>query len=160
MAERRLIDAVAAIAREAGDIAFAKFGTDYKRWEKAPGNPVCAVDLVVDGMLRDRAWMQAAIAFQQKDAGAVAKLPLPQALAAISRGAGIDRIVAAQGLPAARVPVCLADQKEQDRLGAMAKEAWETRHIPGTPAFLINGALAEGVTSWATMDAKIKDALK
>ena len=29
-------------------------GTDFKRWEKAPGNPVCEVDLAVDAMLRER----------------------------------------------------------------------------------------------------------
>ncbi|MCD2315026.1 3'(2'),5'-bisphosphate nucleotidase CysQ [Sphingomonas sp. IC-11] len=32
----------------------ARFRTDFARWEKVPGNPVCEVDLAVDRMLRER----------------------------------------------------------------------------------------------------------
>lgn len=49
-----LADAVAAVAAEAGAYALAKWRTDFERWEKAPGNPVCEVDLDVDAMIRDR----------------------------------------------------------------------------------------------------------
>jgi myo-inositol-1(or 4)-monophosphatase len=45
---------VAAIAADAGRLAMALWQTDFQRWEKSPGNPVCAVDLEVDGMLRER----------------------------------------------------------------------------------------------------------
>lgn len=49
-----LADAVAAITADAGRVALARFGTDYKRWEKSPGNPVCEVDLELDALLRAR----------------------------------------------------------------------------------------------------------
>lgn len=49
-----LADAVAAIAREAAQMAHARWHTDFARWEKAPGNPVCEVDLDVDRMLKAR----------------------------------------------------------------------------------------------------------
>ena len=49
-----LADAMAAIAREAGDYAMQRWRTDFQRWEKAPGNPVCQVDLDVDALLRER----------------------------------------------------------------------------------------------------------
>ena len=45
---------VAAIAEEAGRIAADRCGTDYKSWEKMPGQPVCDVDLAVDAFLRER----------------------------------------------------------------------------------------------------------
>lgn len=45
---------IAAIAADAGRLAMARWHTDFARWEKAPGNPVCAVDLEVDAMLRRR----------------------------------------------------------------------------------------------------------
>ncbi|WP_294331234.1 3'(2'),5'-bisphosphate nucleotidase CysQ [uncultured Sphingomonas sp.] len=45
---------IAAIAAEAGRHAMARWQSDFARWEKAPGNPVCAVDLEVDALLRDR----------------------------------------------------------------------------------------------------------
>jgi myo-inositol-1(or 4)-monophosphatase len=49
-----VLEAVSAIVREAGAIAAQRCGTDYKSWEKAPGNPVCEVDLEVDAFLRER----------------------------------------------------------------------------------------------------------
>ncbi len=45
---------VNAIATEAAALAMARFGTDVKRWEKAPGHPVCEVDIAVDALLRER----------------------------------------------------------------------------------------------------------
>lgn len=35
-------------------MAFARWRTDFARWEKTPGSPVCEVDLDVDRMLRAR----------------------------------------------------------------------------------------------------------
>ncbi|MBO9621450.1 MAG: 3'(2'),5'-bisphosphate nucleotidase CysQ [Sphingomonas sp.] len=49
-----LAEEVAAIAADAGRLAMELWETDFRRWEKAPGNPVCAVDLELDGMLRQR----------------------------------------------------------------------------------------------------------
>ncbi len=49
-----LIDDIAAIAAEAGQYAFGLWRTDFKRWEKSPGNPVCEVDLSVNTLLRER----------------------------------------------------------------------------------------------------------
>lgn len=47
-----LAEEVARIAADAGRRAMALWQTDFRRWEKAPGNPVCAVDLEIDDMLR------------------------------------------------------------------------------------------------------------
>jgi myo-inositol-1(or 4)-monophosphatase len=49
-----LLEAVAGIAREAGQMALARWRTDFRRWEKEAGSPVCEVDLDVDRMLRAR----------------------------------------------------------------------------------------------------------
>ena len=49
-----LADAVAAIAAEAGALALGRWKTDFRRWEKTPGSPVCEVDLEVDALLRRR----------------------------------------------------------------------------------------------------------
>ena len=50
----QLAEAVAAIAAEAAAMALARWRTDFRRWEKQPGSPVCEVDLDVDRMLRAR----------------------------------------------------------------------------------------------------------
>ena len=49
-----LIDAVAAVAAEAGKLAMARWGDDFGRWEKSPGNPVSDIDLEVDALIRTR----------------------------------------------------------------------------------------------------------
>ncbi|GGO92316.1 3'(2'),5'-bisphosphate nucleotidase CysQ [Stakelama pacifica] len=46
--------AIREIAAEAGALALSRWRTDFDRWEKSPGNPVCEVDLQVDALLRDR----------------------------------------------------------------------------------------------------------
>ena len=49
-----MLEQLASIAEEAGRIAAGRCGTDYKRWEKVPGHPVCEIDLEVDAFLRER----------------------------------------------------------------------------------------------------------
>jgi myo-inositol-1(or 4)-monophosphatase len=49
-----LADAVAAATAEAGQLALDRWNTDFRRWEKGPGQPVCEVDLAVDEFLRRR----------------------------------------------------------------------------------------------------------
>ncbi|RYY41533.1 MAG: 3'(2'),5'-bisphosphate nucleotidase CysQ, partial [Sphingomonadales bacterium] len=49
-----LASRIADIAAEAGRLAIDRWQTDFKRWEKVPGSPVCDVDLEVDALLRQR----------------------------------------------------------------------------------------------------------
>lgn len=49
-----MLEDVAEIVAAAGRIAAARFGTDFRSWEKVPGQPVCDVDLEVDAYLRDQ----------------------------------------------------------------------------------------------------------
>lgn len=49
-----LLDAVSAIAVEAGRLAYSRQQGDFRRWEKEPGHPVCDVDLELDALLRER----------------------------------------------------------------------------------------------------------
>ena len=47
-----MLEQLARITEEAGRIAASRCGTDYKRWEKVPGHPVCDIDLEVDAFLK------------------------------------------------------------------------------------------------------------
>ena len=49
-----MLEDVSAIVREAGRIATARCNGAFRRWEKAPGQPVCDVDMEVDAFLRER----------------------------------------------------------------------------------------------------------
>jgi myo-inositol-1(or 4)-monophosphatase len=48
-----VLEEVARITQEAGLIAAGRCGTDYRRWEKKPGEIVCEIDLAVDAYLRE-----------------------------------------------------------------------------------------------------------
>jgi myo-inositol-1(or 4)-monophosphatase len=49
-----VLDAVSAVVREAGAIAADRRGTDFRRWQKSSGSPVCDIDLEIDSFLRER----------------------------------------------------------------------------------------------------------
>lgn len=49
-----LLEAVSAIARDAGRLAMNHWRGAFEQWEKSPGNPVSEVDLAVDAMLHIR----------------------------------------------------------------------------------------------------------
>jgi myo-inositol-1(or 4)-monophosphatase len=49
-----VLEDIAEIAAEAGRIALGRCHTDYQRWEKEPGHPVCEIDLMVDNFLREQ----------------------------------------------------------------------------------------------------------
>jgi myo-inositol-1(or 4)-monophosphatase len=49
-----VLEEVSRIAAEAGRIAASRCGGAFERWEKAPGNPVCDIDLEVDAFLREK----------------------------------------------------------------------------------------------------------
>ncbi|MBA2936577.1 3'(2'),5'-bisphosphate nucleotidase CysQ [Sphingomonas sp. CGMCC 1.13654] len=48
------LDAVAAMAAEAGALALGRAKDGFRRWEKAGGEPVCEIDLAVDTFLKAR----------------------------------------------------------------------------------------------------------
>ena len=49
-----MLEPLSAIVREAGAIALGRRGSDFGRWQKESGSPVCDVDLEVDSFLRER----------------------------------------------------------------------------------------------------------
>ena len=48
-----MLEEVSRITAEAGRIAERRSTSDYRRWEKVPGHPVCDIDLEVDAFLRE-----------------------------------------------------------------------------------------------------------
>jgi protein-disulfide isomerase len=104
-------------------------------------------------------WTAKAQGFAASDGERVAKLSMNDGLKAIARGLGFDVMLTARRIKPAQMDVCLSDAKVQQIVGNMAKEAWEVRKIPGTPAFLINGQGTITTISWAGMEPQLKTAL-
>lgn len=49
-----LLEAVSAAARDAGQVAMARWRGEFASWDKVPGEVVCELDLELDAMLRHR----------------------------------------------------------------------------------------------------------
>ena len=54
MPDASFVEAITAAAAEAGKLALDRWETDFRRWEKTPGSPVCEIDLAVDELLKQR----------------------------------------------------------------------------------------------------------
>lgn len=98
-------------------------------------------------------WFEAGGSYIEANRDALGKAPELRQLQMIAKGAGLGKIV---GLIEPQVDACLADPNGKKPVLAMTAEAWDQRHIPGTPYFLINGAAVEGATSWAALEPRLK----
>ena len=49
-----LLEAVSAVARDAGQVAMARWRGEFAHWDKVPGEVVCELDLELDALLRER----------------------------------------------------------------------------------------------------------
>jgi protein-disulfide isomerase len=73
--------------------------------------------------------------------------------------AGLKTFAAQRGVPRAKADQCLANEADANQLVQMNTDAISNYSIPGTPAFLINGSLADQTATWETLEPKIKEAL-
>lgn len=105
-------------------------------------------------------WFPAAIDFDNGAGANIAGLPDAEKPVALAKGAGLDALAARYGVPIDRQRACLNDQAQMDVVSKMSDEAWRERKIPGTPYVLINDVPAEHVADWATLQARIGEALK
>jgi protein-disulfide isomerase len=91
---------------------------------------------------------------------ALTQQPPAQQFQGFASLAGLQQWSAQRGIPSARQQQCLTNQAEIDRLVQMSTDAVSQHNIPGTPAFLINGQLAENASDWGTLEPKIREALQ
>ena len=87
-----------------------------------------------------------------------ANSPTDKVLVGVAQGSGLMALMAARGVTPAAARACLTSKAEQDVVMAMAKEAWETRKISGTPALLIND-VDGGPPAWEAVELKLRAAV-
>lgn len=75
-------------------------------------------------------------------------------LADIAEATGLAAFFEKRGLTPERQRACLADTRAVTALGAMARDAWETRKIGGTPAFVLDGRLLDA-HGWAELQPQL-----
>lgn len=98
-------------------------------------------------------WFGQGVRYAQANQAALEKAPGPERVRMLAKAAGLGALV---GLNDGQVNACLANQAQQKPVMAMTQEAWQTRKIPGTPYFLVNGAGVENVTSWTALEPRLK----
>ena len=103
-------------------------------------------------------WIEKVQAADPAQLQAPQSAPPAQQFSTIPDLAGLKTFAAQRGLPRTKADQCLANQGEVDQLVQMISDA-AAYNIPGTPAFLINNALVEQTSNWATLEPKIKEAL-
>lgn len=90
---------------------------------------------------------------------ALETMPPAQRFSAIADLAGLKQYAAMRGVPSAKSEQCLANQAEVNQLVQMNTDASTNYNIPGTPSFLINGALVPETSTWDKLEPAIKEAL-
>lgn len=71
---------------------------------------------------------------------------------------GLIDYMARHGLPAARTRACLSSKAGFDLLAKRADDAVRLYQVRGTPTFVINGKVADGVGDWAALEPALKAA--
>ena len=74
--------------------------------------------------------------------------------------AGVAATLAKQGITPAALDRCLASKPIEDALEKTSNDAWNVRHISGTPGFMINDIIQSDIYGWAKLEPAIQAALK
>jgi protein-disulfide isomerase len=91
------------------------------------------------------------------DPAPTAKDPIA-GMKALSRASGLTALMAKRGVAPAALDACYASKAAQAPVLAMTNDAWNTRKIPGTPAFFLNGKAIE-TNEWVGIEPLVRAAL-
>ena len=94
------------------------------------------------------------------DQVALSKLPADQAIARMAELGGLADYVKLRGIPRAKFDQCLADPAQLKAVNDLRNQAVNELKLTGTPSFIINGTVQEGVFSWADLETKLQAALR
>ena len=86
---------------------------------------------------------------QRQEIGALSP---QQGFARIAAISGLEEIAGRHGIGPAEMQACLADLSRAETLIQMKAAGERDHHVHGTPSFLVNGRLAEGVHDWAALE--------
>ena len=104
-------------------------------------------------------WIGKLQTVDQAQMQALQAMPPGQQFSTIADMAGLKTFAAQRGVPRAKADQCLANEADANQLVQMNSDAVSTYSIPGTPAFLINGTLADQTATWEALEPKLKEAL-
>lgn len=84
------------------------------------------------------------------------KLPPEHRFTALAKGWGIDQFYQQRGVPAATIQQCLAKVENVEAIEKGTNAGVEKYQITGTPTFVINGQVAEGIAAWGPLRDRLR----
>lgn len=87
---------------------------------------------------------------------AAMKLPPQQRFPALAKAWKLDEFFQARGVTADQLKACLADVGNIEKLEKSTNAAMEKYQVQGTPTFVINGQVVEGVAAWAPLRDRLR----
>lgn len=87
---------------------------------------------------------------------AAMKLPPTQRFTALAKGWGIDQFYQQRGVPAATIEQCLSKVENVEAIEKGTNAGVEKYQITGTPTFVINGQVAEGIAAWGLLRDRLR----
>lgn len=71
---------------------------------------------------------------------------------------GYDAFVKQRGIPDAKLKQCLADETAINDATKATEAAMQSNEVSGTPTFIINGEVQQGIVSWQQLETALKAA--
>jgi 2-hydroxychromene-2-carboxylate isomerase len=105
------------------------------------------------------AWITPFTKLTEADIAPLKALPPGEQIKGLATAGQLHEFAKARGLPRAKFDACMADQAQFEALTKRQQAAMDQYQVQGTPTFVLNGKKLDGVTNWATLEPKIKEAL-
>jgi protein-disulfide isomerase len=105
------------------------------------------------------AWIEPFTKLTEADINPLRSLPPGEQIKGLAAAGKLNEFARARGLPGAKFDACMTDQAQFEALTKRQEAAVNSFQIAGTPTFLLNGKKLDGVSNWATLEPKIREAL-
>jgi len=116
---------------------------------------------LLDAFYMDQAgWTEPFGRISKPDQDSLAGLPEEQAIRRLAELGGLADYVKLRGIPRAKFDQCLADPAQTKAVNDLRNQAVNEYKLTGTPSFIINGTVQEGVFAWADLEPKLQAALR
>ncbi len=116
---------------------------------------------LLDAFYKDqKGWTEPFSRITKADQQALGTMPEDKAVARLAELGGLADYVKLRGIPRAKFDQCLADPAQMKAVSDLRNQAVNEFKLTGTPGFIINGVVQEGVFTWADLEPKLQAALR
>jgi protein-disulfide isomerase len=140
---------------------FVLNGPDYAATVLARCQGAGAFFGLLDAFYADqRGWTEKFGQISKPDQDSLAGLSEDQQIKRLAELGGLADYVKLRGIPRAKFDQCLADPTQLKAVNDLRNQAVNELKLTGTPSFIINGVVQDGVFTWADLEPKLQVALR